>query len=99
MAASYIKGLSSSGTPAVRQGSAAALRVLPFRLLRPCWQAGLRALGQACQVGAEQFSYTLYIPNPLLRLSEMHAFFLYTQSMIALQQRGNDARGTGRVQV
>ena len=34
----------------MRQGSAAALRVLPYRLLQPHWRPGITALGQACQV-------------------------------------------------
>ena len=51
MAATYIQGLASARSPAVRQGSAAALRVLPYRLLQPHWRAALTALGQASQVG------------------------------------------------
>ena len=50
MAEMYIKGLSSSKSPASRQGSAAALRVLPYQLLMPCWHEAISALGQACQV-------------------------------------------------
>ena len=50
MAETYIKGLSCSKSPATRQGSAAALRVLPCQLLMPCWREAISALGQACQV-------------------------------------------------
>ena len=50
VAETYIKGLSSSKSPATRQGSAAALRVLPHQLLMPCWREAISALGQACQV-------------------------------------------------
>ena len=50
IAETYVRGLSSSKSPAVRQGSAAALGVLPCQLLMPCWRECLAALGQACQV-------------------------------------------------
>ena len=50
MAEVYIRGLSSSKSPATRQGSAAALGVLPYHLLMPCWREALAALGRACQV-------------------------------------------------
>ena len=50
LADTYIQGLASARSPAVRQGSAAALRALPYRLLQPHWRAALIALGQASQV-------------------------------------------------
>ena len=67
MVEGYIRGLTSNKAPATRQGSAAALRVLPLKLLMPRWREAIAALGQACQVC---ISVELYLVNHCLSASK-----------------------------